>query len=307
MIAALPARDRAPRRVLVTGGSGHIGRHVVNGLVARGALVRTLTRRPGRSVQRHVEAVRGDLCDPATMRRALAGMDALFLIWPLLETEPAEPLVDTIGRSSVRVVYVSSTAVVDSAANQSDPIVQVHADMEALLTMAGVRTLMLRSDTLACNALGWASQVAASDVVRGQDVASTAVVDERDVAAAAITVLLARPDHPLRSVYLLTGPELLSRADQVRILGAGLGRRLRFEPQPPSRAREQLLASGYPVGLVEALIEASVHRPASTVVTRDVHTLVGREAGTFEQWVRDHTSAFTADVTQRPPTSSSDM
>lgn len=183
MIAALPARDRAPRRVLVTGGSGHIGRHVVNGLVARGALVRTLTRRPGRSVQRHVEAVRGDLCDPATMRRALAGMDALFLIWPLLETEPAEPLVDTIGRSSVRVVYVSSTAVVDSAANQSDPIVQVHADMEALLTMAGVRTLMLRSDTLACNALGWASQVAASDVVRGQDVASTAVVDERDVDA----------------------------------------------------------------------------------------------------------------------------
>ncbi len=59
------------RRVLVTGGSGFIGRHVVSELVAAGAYVRVV------DLQRHpdpdVEIVQGDLAEPEVLEASLRG------------------------------------------------------------------------------------------------------------------------------------------------------------------------------------------------------------------------------------------
>ncbi|MFF3859460.1 hypothetical protein [Streptomyces sp. NPDC002209] len=41
---------------------------------------------------------------------------------------------------------------------------------------------------------------------------------------------------------MLTGPEVLGRAHQVALLGAALGRRLRFRALPADLARSRLLA-----------------------------------------------------------------
>ncbi len=64
------------RRVLVTGGSGFIGRHVVAALTSEGARVRVidLKEHPDPSV----EIVQGDLADPEALEAALAdGIDAV--------------------------------------------------------------------------------------------------------------------------------------------------------------------------------------------------------------------------------------
>lgn len=235
----------------------------------------------------------GDLTDPAVVRAALAGIDAVFLIWPLLDTAPAEPLLAELSAIQTHLVYLSSTAVDDPAAHQSDPIVQVHADMEALLHGAGLHPTVLRSDTLASNTRGWAAQLLAGDVVRGPDIARTAVVDERDVAAAAVAALLARNEELDRDSYLLTGPELLSRSDQVDLLGAALGRPLRFEAVPSELARARMLADGRNEQLVDALLAASTHRPDSTLVTDHVERLTGQPARTFARWSFDHAAEFT--------------
>lgn len=235
----------------------------------------------------------GDLTDPAMARAALAGVDTVFLTWPLLESAPAHGLVEELVASAPRVIYLSSAAVDDEAARQSDPIVQVHADMEAVLHRAGLRPVVLRSDTLASNARGWAVQIKAGDVVAGPDIAGTAVVDERDVADAAVAALCARDDGPADRPYVLTGPEVLSRTDQIAELGAALQRRrLRFEAVPPDLARTRMLADGRPERLVEALIAAAVHRPESHRVTDHVERLTGRPAGTFARWAIDHVTEF---------------
>jgi uncharacterized protein YbjT (DUF2867 family) len=271
-----PTDPRSRPSILVTGATGNLGREVVNRLVERDVRVRCLVRdrpepRPG------VDWMVGDLTDPADVRAALTGMDAVFLILPRLDSAPAREVVTEITAAAPRVVYLSSTAIDDRARLQSDPIVQVHADMEALLNDAGLRPIVLRSDTLASNARGWAAQLRRGDEVSSPDVARTAVVDERDVADAVVTVLLASPDRLAHEPYLLTGPEALTRAEQVARLGAALHRQLHFRALPAGLARSRMLADGRPAPLVEALITASVQRPESIRITDHLEHLIGVE------------------------------
>src|SRR5436305_7245534 len=79
-------------RVLITGGAGFIGSHLADELLAAGYGVRALDNlseqvhgpdladsgeRPG-YLSPEVELLRGDVRDPAAVRRALAGVDAVF-------------------------------------------------------------------------------------------------------------------------------------------------------------------------------------------------------------------------------------
>lgn len=68
-------------RVLVTGGAGFIGSHLVCRLAARGDRVRVLddlsTGRAG-DLARHAEVVQGDVRDAGTVQRAVTGVDVVY-------------------------------------------------------------------------------------------------------------------------------------------------------------------------------------------------------------------------------------
>lgn len=66
--------------VLITGGTGFIGRALIPELVQRGNRVGVLTRNPDRGAEhkRCVEIRHGDVCDPASLRSALEGVTAVI-------------------------------------------------------------------------------------------------------------------------------------------------------------------------------------------------------------------------------------
>lgn len=64
------------QRVLVTGGTGHLGRDIVGQLLARGKRVRVLARLPGRDAR--VEWARGDLATGAGLSEALEGVTTVI-------------------------------------------------------------------------------------------------------------------------------------------------------------------------------------------------------------------------------------
>ena len=121
--------------------------------------------------------------------------------------------------------------------------------------------------------------------------AETAPVDDRDVAAVAARSLY-EAGHA-GGDYVLTGPESLTQAEQVTIIGEALGRRLEFVELSPDEFRAETKES-WPRPAVDMLLAAwgaTTGRPA--FVTSTVSDILRSPARSFRQWVSDHASVFT--------------
>lgn len=277
--------------ILVIGATAHFGRQTVETLAAAGRPVRALTRRPeAAGLPRGVEVVRGDLTDAGTLAPALAGVTELLLVLPY--GLDAGPLLARARLAGVRrVVFLSSGAVAGDAARQPDVIAAYHAGVEERIRASGLEWTFLRLMFPAVNTLAWGMQLKDGDVVRGPYAgASASVVHERDVAEALAGVLGA-PGHAGR-VYELTGPQSLTQAEQLAVLGAALGRELTFEEVPDGPVRQQLgrfMDSDFVNALLD-LMAATVGKPAR--VDDTVERLTGHPARPFAQWAADHAADF---------------
>jgi uncharacterized protein YbjT (DUF2867 family) len=99
--------------ILVIGGTGMVGGHVVRGLLRNGEQVRVLTRSSDKAdaFSLGAQGIIGDLQKPETLRWAIKGIDRVFLISPLSPTQGEEgrAVVAAANRAGVRyLVYLST-------------------------------------------------------------------------------------------------------------------------------------------------------------------------------------------------------
>src|SRR5205814_2778468 len=235
-----PARMQAS---LVTGATGGVGRLVVAELLDAGVPVRALTRRPAAGLPAAVEVVSGDLTVPESLDAALQGVGAVFLVWTVPPaTAPA--VVERLATHARRVVFLSSPhRTPHPFFQQPNPMAVLHADIERLIAAAGLEWTIIRPGMFASNALfWWAAAIRADGVVRWPyGAAETAPVDDRDVAAVVARTLY--QDGHAGGDYVLTGPESLSQAEQVDIIGEVLGRRVQFQQVSPEEFRRETQAT----------------------------------------------------------------
>ncbi|MEU4767097.1 NAD(P)H-binding protein [Actinosynnema sp. NPDC023794] len=276
-------------KVLVTGATGNVGAHVVRGLPAEGVVPRALSRRSDAGLPAGVEVVRGHHFDPATLEAALVGVDRVFLVWPAFTAGAADAVAELIGAR--RVVLLSSGAVVDGVDEQPHPIGRFHAEVERALARAGAEWTFLRPHGFAVNTRAWAPEIRAGDVVRGAyGQAASTLIHEADIAAVAVRALTATGHAGAR--YELTGPEVLTKVEQVRVIGEALGRPLRWEELSREEERERSL-SWLPESVVDAVLDGQaelVHRPSAP--TTAVEEVTGTPARPFREWVADHVDEF---------------
>ena len=280
--------------VLVTGATGRMGRLVVDELLRAGASVRALTRQPEHAaLPAGAEVMSGDFTVPASLDPAFEGAGAVFLVWTAAPAA-APSVIARIATERRRVVYLSAPfRTPHPFFQQPNPMRDLHAELERLLAASRLEVTVLRPGMFASNALHWwASQIRGGDVVRWPYAkAETAPVDERDIAAVAARTLL--ESRHTGGDYVLTGPESLSQAAQVHIIGDAIGRSLRFEELSPDEFRRET-AGTWPGGVAEMLLAAwRATLGHAAFVTSAVQEIAGSPPRTFHQWAVDHSSAFT--------------
>src|SRR5262245_6036165 len=142
----------SPRRVLVTGATGRIGRLVVAELLRASASVRALTRRPADAMlPAEVEIVAGDLTAPESLEPALRSVGAVFLLW----TAPPASSRDVICRLASddrRVVFLSSPHQTPHPFfQQPNVMAAMHAELDRLVRASGAPSTIIRPGMFASN------------------------------------------------------------------------------------------------------------------------------------------------------------
>lgn len=289
-----PTPGTATPPVLVSGATGRIGRAVVGQLVEACIPVRALVRRPeaAATFPGTVEVVSGDLTVPESLDAPLRGAGAVFLVWTIPPaTAPA--VIKRIATHAQRIVFLSSPHQTPHPFfQQPNPMADLHAGIERLIADAGLESTIIRPGMFASNTVTWwAPAIRANAAVRWPYAAAeTAPVDDRDVAAVAARTLY--QDGHVGADYVLTGPESLTQAEQVRVIAGVLGRGISFEELSPDDFRSETERS-WPRPVVDMLLTAwaaTMGRPA--FISSAVPDILG-SARTFRQWATDHAAAFT--------------
>jgi uncharacterized protein YbjT (DUF2867 family) len=280
---------------LVAGASGTVGSNVVRGLLDSGATVRAFVRDPGKAAAilgSDVDIAVGDFADRATVEVALKGVDRVFLACPNdpRQVEYETNVIDAAARAGVdRLVNLSA-----NGAHGGSPLEfwDWQGRIEDHLDASDIPTVVLRPTFYMSNLLASADAIKdTGQLFLPAAEARVAMVDPRDVAAAAVAALNAG-DNGQR--YVLTGPEPIAFAAVADALSAAVGYDVQFVSVPDDAARTAMTDSGMPPFIVENLITlfGLLRQGAQEATTDDVRTLTGRRPGSFAQFVTDHARLF---------------
>jgi uncharacterized protein YbjT (DUF2867 family) len=279
--------------ILITGATGHVGKHLISLLHAKGYPVRALVRDRARAagLPDEVEVVVGDLEQPETLPAALTGVERVFLMDASHGLDLTKNAVAAARDAGVqRIVNLSSIG----AGLDPMPIMgRSFAEREALIHESGIVWTFLRPSIFMSNALWWLPSLKAEGVVRDPvGPGRTAPIDPEDIAAVA-AVALAQEGHG-GQIYTLTGSELMTVAQQVEILAAVLGRRITYLPITPEEEALAALARGTDQAIVEVVRDLNevLRADGAAVITDDVERVTGSPPASFERWCQRNAAAF---------------
>jgi uncharacterized protein YbjT (DUF2867 family) len=271
--------------IVVTGATGNVGRTLVRLLAEAGEQVTAVARRIGPAdVPQGVRVAAADLAEPASLRPALAGAGALFLL--VAGEDPDDIMAEARAAGVRKVVLLSSQGV------GTRPQAYEHAArFETTVTSSGLDWTVLRSGGMASNAFAWAESIRTqrSAAAPFADVALP-FVDPDDVAAAGAVVL--REDGHKAATYVLTGPEATSPRQRAAAIADALGEPVRFIEQTAEQARTQM-SRFMPLPVVEGTL-AILGAPTAEEqqVSTGIPDLLGRPATPFSEWARRNAAVF---------------
>lgn len=288
--------DTAAGAVLITGATSDIGREVIRRLAEAGQPVRAMCRRRQQVDEFQaagVDAVLGDLDDPASVRRAMQGCDRVFLLTLAAPTQRqhGRTAVDAAVATGVRRIVHLSTA--DADPDSAVPWAKAPALTDRQITASGLAWTLVKPTAFMQNLLDSAAPIKRGFLPQTSGDGAAGWIDSADIAAV-VGRVLAEDGHESRE-YVLTGPELFSAPDLARELTALTGRRVRYLHLPGPVFFLVLRLSGMSAwmanGLVHQFIDV-VRSGEGAFVTDTVRELTGAPPKRFRRWASEHRAAF---------------
>ncbi|MER6789438.1 NAD(P)H-binding protein [Streptomyces sp. NPDC000658] len=271
--------------IVVTGATGNVGRALVRMLSEAGASVTALARTvTATDVPADVRAASADLAEPAGLRAAFGGAEALFLL--VAGEDPHGVLAEAKSAGIRRVVLLSSQGAGTRPEAYGHPRL-----FEEAVKESGLDWTILRSGGMATNAFAWAESIRARREAAAPfgDV-GLPFVDPEDVAAVAASALLG--DDHLGGTYVLTGPAPTTPRERAAAIAAALGEPVRFTEQTEREAREMMSRFMPPPAVEGTLAILGAPTEEEQRPSPDVEHVLKRAPGSFADWAARNAPAF---------------
>ena len=230
--------------ILVTGGTGGVGSELLRLLSKAGIATRALARHPQRAqALPGITWIAGDLSKPGTLTSAFEGARTLFLLTSYYE-DMVELQHNAISAArAAGVTHVVKTSAFAASDHSRAPVGRWHYQVEQELQESGLGWTILRPHHFMQNLLAQAEYVRTEGVVySASGDGKIPYIDGRDVAAVAFATLT-QPGH-LGKKYVVTGSEAISYRQAAEIIGAAIGKPVRFVDESPDEARARRVREG---------------------------------------------------------------
>jgi uncharacterized protein YbjT (DUF2867 family) len=282
--------------ILVTGAGGNVGRSLLDELAAAGVPVRAAYRSTEKAAQARAsgaDAATLDYARPETLPPALDGVDAVFLLSAGVQGQITGEtnVVRAAKAAGVRRIVKLS---VFGAAEEEFGFARTHRPVEREIESSGLAWTFLRPASYMQNFTNFMAPG-----IRSEHAIYTMIpdavfnhVDTRDVARVAATVLT-RDRHEGRA-YTLTGPRSFSYRDAARTIGDVTGTPVQVVALTEQDIRAGMKAHGVPDVCADHLVDLDKWYASGKgdVVTSSVREVTGREATSFEEFVKEHVRQF---------------
>jgi uncharacterized protein YbjT (DUF2867 family) len=226
-------------KILVTGGTGHVGSEVVKELQKRKADVRILVRKEETTPPQGVQVMVGDLLDPVSMEKALHGVDKLYLLNAVTPDELTQGLIAYDLARKLKLKHIVYHSVFRVEHFKDVPHFASKLAIESALREFDVPFTVIRPNYFFQNDASLKDPLTKAGIYPVPlGTVGISAVDVRDIAEAA-AIALTSEGH-LGKTYNLNGPEVLSGPKVASIWSGLLGKEIRYPGDNMDAFEEQM-------------------------------------------------------------------
>jgi NAD(P)H dehydrogenase (quinone) len=272
-------------RIAVTGAAGHLGRHIIDSLLARDvaagdivAIVRTAPKAADLA-DRGITVAQAAYEDTAALTSALQDVDRLVLVsGSEVGRRLAQHASILDAAQAAGVGFIAYTSLLNAEASELS-LAPEHRYTEALLAASGIDHVLLR------NGWYWENYASNLDAARATGhlfgAAGAARVNgaaHRDYAEAAAVVVTA--DGHAGKVYELGGQPSITYPELAQAIGTVIGSEVSYVDQSVEEYQQTLEGAGLPAEVAQMLAgwETAIADGALQTSSTDLEDLIGRPA-----------------------------
>jgi uncharacterized protein YbjT (DUF2867 family) len=278
---------------LITGATGDVGSRVTRQLLERGVRPRVLSRSEEKARSlfgNRIDVFAGDLSDPASIRVAMRGADAVFLVnvGPEIPGRDASAAAIAKEEGIRKIIKLSSFDV-----EQGLAIGAWHEKGEAAIRAAGVEFTFVRPSGFMTNLLAWAHSIKTEGIVRSSTAnGRRSFIHSEDIASISVAALLS--DKYLGEVSPITGTQLHTWGEITEILAHAIGKPLTYQVISDEEARERYSRISGSTEETEAHVALwhAIREGRLATTTNYVEHILGRKPISLQQWATENRHSF---------------